>query len=84
MTLELRNISKINNGQLHIHVTNLTLNKGSMNVLLGPTQSGKTSLMRLMAGLDAPTTGQVFLGGRRRNRRTCARSNDSHGVSTIH
>ncbi|MDG0983578.1 MAG: ABC transporter ATP-binding protein [Tateyamaria sp.] len=63
MTLELRNISKINNGQLHIHVTNLTLNKGSMNVLLGPTQSGKTSLMRLMAGLDAPTTGQVFWEG---------------------
>jgi glycerol transport system ATP-binding protein len=35
-----------------------------MNVLLGPTLSGKTSLMRLMAGLDVPTTGQVIWDGK--------------------
>ncbi|KCV82437.1 ABC transporter-like protein [Actibacterium atlanticum] len=34
-----------------------------MNVLLGPTLSGKTSLMRLMAGLDAPTDGQILWHG---------------------
>ena len=34
-----------------------------MNVLLGPTLSGKTSLMRLMAGLDVPTTGQILWNG---------------------
>ena len=34
-----------------------------MNVLLGPTLSGKTSLMRLMAGLDAPTTGRIIWNG---------------------
>ena len=63
MTLELRNVSKVVEGQTHIHPTDLTLNKGTMNVLLGPTLSGKTSLMRLMAGLDVPTTGQVFWQG---------------------
>ena len=36
---------------------------GSLNVLLGPTLSGKTSLMRLMAGLDAPTSGTVWFDG---------------------
>jgi glycerol transport system ATP-binding protein len=35
-----------------------------MNVLLGPTLSGKTTLMRLMAGLDVPATGRVFWEGR--------------------
>ncbi len=34
-----------------------------MNVLLGPTLSGKTSLMRLMAGLDQPTTGRILWDG---------------------
>lgn len=63
MTLELRNVSKVVGGQTHIHPTDLTLNKGTMNVLLGPTLSGKTSLMRLMAGLDKPSTGQIFWDG---------------------
>ena len=63
MTLELRNVSKVVEGVTHIHPTTLTLEKGTMNVLLGPTLSGKTSLMRLMAGLDVPTQGQVFWQG---------------------
>ncbi|MEP3945841.1 ABC transporter ATP-binding protein [Ascidiaceihabitans sp.] len=63
MTLELKGVSKVVNGATHIHPTHLTLNKGTMNVLLGPTSSGKTSLMRLMAGLDVPTEGQVFWQG---------------------
>ncbi|SMC43370.1 ABC transporter ATP-binding protein [Primorskyibacter flagellatus] len=63
MTLELRNVSKVVEGQTHIYPTDLTLEKGTMNVLLGPTLSGKTSLMRLMAGLDAPATGQIFWQG---------------------
>ncbi len=63
MTLELRNISKVVNGVTHIRPTDLVLEKGTMNILLGPTLSGKTSLMRLMAGLDMPTGGQVFWEG---------------------
>ena len=63
MTLELKNVSKVVNGEVHIHPTNLTLEKGSMNVLLGPTLAGKTSLMRLMAGLDVPAQGQIFWQG---------------------
>jgi glycerol transport system ATP-binding protein len=35
-----------------------------MNVLLGPTLSGKTTLMRLMAGLDRPSSGRLLLDGK--------------------
>ena len=63
MTLELKGVSKTVDGQTHIYPTDLTLENGTMNVLLGPTLSGKTSLMRLMAGLDVPATGQIFWHG---------------------
>ncbi|NAZ37416.1 ABC transporter ATP-binding protein [Rubellimicrobium sp. CFH 75288] len=64
MTLELHGVSKVVSGQTHIHPTDLRLEKATMNVLLGPTLSGKTSLMRLMAGLDAPASGRILWEGR--------------------
>jgi glycerol transport system ATP-binding protein len=42
----------------------LTLAPGSLNVLLGPTLAGKTTIMRLMAGLDRPTSGRLVLDGK--------------------
>ncbi|QFT99048.1 Maltose/maltodextrin import ATP-binding protein MalK [Roseovarius sp. THAF8] len=63
MTLVLDNVSKKVGADMHIHPTDLTLEKGTMNVLLGPTLAGKTTLMRLMAGLDAPTTGRILWDG---------------------
>ncbi|MGN7829564.1 ABC transporter ATP-binding protein [Agrobacterium radiobacter] len=61
--LELRNVSKMVGGEYHIHPIDLTLQRGSLNVLLGPTLSGKTTLMRLMAGLDKPSAGEIFFNG---------------------
>lgn len=62
--LELDRVSKQVGTSLHINNVSMTLEKGSLNVLLGPTLSGKTSLMRLMAGLDKPTSGDVRVDGR--------------------
>ncbi len=63
MTLELQGVSRLVGGRVHIHPTDLTLQNGTMNVLLGPTLSGKTSLMRLMAGLDKPSSGRILWEG---------------------
>ena len=63
MSLELQGVSKTVEGQVHIAPTDLTLEKGTMNVLLGPTLAGKTSLMRLMAGLDVPSAGKIIWDG---------------------
>ncbi|MHA6642387.1 ABC transporter ATP-binding protein [Mesorhizobium sp. A623] len=62
--LELRNVTKVVGAAEHIRNVSLTLQHSSLNVLLGPTLSGKTSLMRLMAGLDAPSSGSVWFDGR--------------------
>ncbi|WP_119166973.1 ABC transporter ATP-binding protein [Algihabitans albus] len=64
MALELIEIGKTVAGQPHITDVSLRLERGSLNVLLGPTLSGKTSLMRLMAGLDKPTGGKLMMEGR--------------------
>lgn len=64
MQLELRNVCKKVAGTFHISDVSLTFTAGTLNILLGPTLSGKTSLMRLMAGLDKPTSGQVLVDGR--------------------
>ena len=64
MSLALDGVSKGVGAETHIHPTDLELASGSMNVLIGPTLSGKTSLMRLMAGLDRPTAGRVLWEGR--------------------
>lgn len=42
----------------------LTLPDGGFVVLLGPTGAGKTTTLRLVAGLETAESGQVFIGGR--------------------
>ncbi|GLK83441.1 ABC transporter ATP-binding protein [Ancylobacter defluvii] len=63
MTLELQNVRREVKGAVHISDVSLMLERGSLNVLLGATLAGKTSLMRLMAGLDAPSSGRVISNG---------------------
>ncbi|RBO86034.1 ABC transporter ATP-binding protein [Marinomonas aquiplantarum] len=63
MSLTLQNVSRVVEGETWIDKVNMTLEPGSFNVLLGRTLSGKTTLMRLMAGLDRPTTGSVLMNG---------------------
>ena len=62
--LELKGVSKQVGDETHIGEATLTLERGTLNVLLGPTLSGKTTLMRLMAGLDRPTRGTLWFDGR--------------------
>ena len=62
MTLTLENVVKTVGAQTHLYPMTLTLHPG-LNVLLGPTLAGKTSLMRLMAGLDQPSGGRVLMNG---------------------
>jgi glycerol transport system ATP-binding protein len=58
--LELREVTRRVGGELHLDRVSLRLAKGSLNVLLGPTLAGKTTLMRIMAGLDPPSSGAVY------------------------
>jgi glycerol transport system ATP-binding protein len=61
MSVTLENVTRTVDGVPTIRDVSLTLERGTLSVLLGPTLSGKTSIMRLLAGLDKPTTGRVLV-----------------------
>ena len=60
MSLELKNIEKKVGIDTYIYPTNLKLEKNTINVLLGSTLAGKTTLMQIMAGLDKPSAGEIW------------------------
>lgn len=64
MALVIENVTKMIGSECHINDISLKFEPGTFNVLLGRTLSGKTSLMRLMAGLDKPTKGRILMGDR--------------------
>jgi glycerol transport system ATP-binding protein len=63
MALELKNVAKHVGRDVHIHDTTLALRDGGFNILLGTTLSGKTTLMQIMAGIDRPTSGEIWFRG---------------------
>jgi glycerol transport system ATP-binding protein len=64
MSVTLDHITRAVDGIPAIRDVSLTLERGTLSVLLGPTLSGKTSIMRLLAGLDKPTSGRVLVDGK--------------------
>ncbi|XPV77523.1 MAG: ABC transporter ATP-binding protein [Desulfovibrio sp.] len=63
MGLKLKEIKKLVGQEVHLKDIDLEFKSGERYVILGRTLAGKTSLLRIMAGLDRPTTGQVFADG---------------------
>ena len=60
MSLELKNIEMKVGVETYIHQTSLKLEKNTINILLGSTLAGKTTLMQIMAGLLKPTSGEIW------------------------
>ncbi|MBI5321299.1 ABC transporter ATP-binding protein [Bradyrhizobium sp.] len=64
MSVTLDHVTRTVDGVATIRDVSLTLERGTLSVLLGPTLSGKTSIMRLLAGLDKPASGRVLVDGK--------------------
>ena len=62
--LELVGITKQFPGFTAIENLNLTIPAGSFFALLGPSGCGKTTTLRLVAGLESPTSGRILIGGK--------------------
>lgn len=62
--LVLKNVTKSFGKVTVIDNLNLSIPQGKMVILLGPSGCGKTTVLRLVAGLENPTSGQIFIDGK--------------------
>jgi ABC-2 type transport system ATP-binding protein len=62
--IEVRNLTKRYGTTLAVDDLSFDVNPGLVTGFLGPNGSGKTTTMKLILGLDNPTSGQVSVGGR--------------------
>jgi len=61
--VELKDVSLLIDDHIVLKSVNLALHKGEVLVLIGPSGTGKTLLLKIMAGLMPPTSGQVLIDG---------------------
>ncbi len=63
-SIVLDNLTKQYGGAAAIHGVSFTVPAGSFTVLLGPSGCGKSTTLRMIAGLDTPTSGTIRIGDR--------------------
>jgi multiple sugar transport system ATP-binding protein len=65
MPLMLKNLNKVYGTGVHaVRDLDLEIRDGEFFTLLGPSGCGKTTTLRMIAGLERPTSGRIFIGGR--------------------
>ena len=62
--IELKDVVKSFDDTLVIDHVSLSVRKGEFVTLLGPSGCGKTTTLRMIAGFDLPTSGQILLNGK--------------------
>lgn len=62
--IELKNIKKCFDDTVVVEDFNLTVRKGEFVTFLGPSGCGKTTTLRMIAGFEFPTEGQILLNGK--------------------
>jgi ABC-2 type transport system ATP-binding protein len=63
--IEVRNLGKRYGDRVAVHDLTFTVRPGTVTGFLGPNGAGKSTTMRMIVGLDAPTSGTVRVNGRR-------------------
>ncbi len=64
MSITLEAVSKYEGSEMHLADIDLRVDGGRPNVVIGPTGAGKTSLLRLLAGLEKLSSGRIMADGR--------------------
>jgi iron(III) transport system ATP-binding protein len=62
-SIEFRNVSKLYGATAAVKDVSFTIAEGTLVTLLGPSGCGKTTTLRMIAGLELPTSGTISIGG---------------------
>lgn len=62
--IELKGVEKVFDGQVAVEKMDFYIRKGEFVTLLGPSGCGKSTTLRMIAGFEMPTTGQILLNGK--------------------
>ncbi len=65
--IQLKNVTKKFGDQMVIDNLNLSIEDGSFTVLVGPSGCGKSTTLRMITGLDEPTSGDIYIDGKKIN-----------------
>jgi putative spermidine/putrescine transport system ATP-binding protein len=65
--IDIRAVTKAYGQNQVVHDIDLAVEKGQFVALLGPSGCGKTTTLRMIAGLEQPSSGDIFIRGRRIN-----------------
>jgi multiple sugar transport system ATP-binding protein len=63
-SIELRNIRKVFGSTIVLPDISFTVREDEFVVLVGPSGCGKSTILRTIAGLETPTSGEVWIGGK--------------------
>ncbi len=61
--ISLQGVNKVYDGNTVVDNFNLDITKGEFVTFLGPSGCGKTTTLRMIAGFETPTSGQILLNG---------------------
>jgi phospholipid/cholesterol/gamma-HCH transport system ATP-binding protein len=64
--IELKGVSKSFGGNIVLDNVDLTIHKGEALAIIGPSGTGKSTILRIIAGLEAPDSGEIYVQGQRR------------------
>src|SRR6266478_4295643 len=67
MSIELKNVTKTFGETTAVNGVSFSVNDGELMALLGPSGGGKTTVLRMIAGLEIPSEGDIFVRGQRVN-----------------
>lgn len=62
-SVSIRNVSRVFDGAIAVNDVSLDVNEGEFFSLLGPSGCGKTTLLRIIAGFEQPTAGDLHIAG---------------------